>query len=143
MLELCIRRYGLKVGEYRNSHGWHDLSLISQDLKSLMMILNAMIINNKRDEFIWRDNSNGKYSITLGYFLLWDRMEKSIWSKAWIPSPTPKINIFFWLLLQDKILTLENLANKGQIIPNRCSLCKHDLEMVNHLFIHCPFSSKV
>ena len=59
------------------------------------------------------------------------------------PGLTPKINIFFQLLLQDKIHTLDNLAKRGQIIPNRCSLCKHDLEMINHLFIHFPYSSKV
>ena len=117
--------------------------MISQDLKSLMMSLNAMVINNKRDEVIWGDNLNGQYSITSGYFSLWDRMQKPIWAKAWTPSLTPKINIFFWLLLQDKILTLENLAKRGQIIPKRCSLCQHNLEMVNHLFIHFPYSSKV
>ena len=55
----------------------------------------------------------------------------------------PKINIFFWLLLQDKILTQDNLAKRGQILPNRCCLCMQDLEMVNHMFIHCPFFSRV
>ena len=71
------------------------------------------------------------------------RMENPIWAKAWIPRLTPKVNIFFWLLLQSKILTLDNLAKTGQTLPNRCNLCKKDLESVNHLFIHCLFSSMV
>ena len=89
------------------------------------------------------ETSDGIYSVASGYLSLLGRMEKPIWAKAWIPRLTPKINIFFWLLLQDKILTLDNLAKRGQTIPNRCNLYKHDLETVNHLFIHCPYSSKV
>ena len=87
--------------------------MISLDLNPLMISLNAIIINNKRVEVIWGDNLNGQYFVTSGYFSLWDRMEKPIWAKAWTSSLTPKINIFFWLLLQDKILTLDNLAKRG------------------------------
>ncbi len=54
-----------------------------------------------------------------------------------------KLIYFFWLFLQDKILTLDNLAKQGQPIPNRCSLCKHALETVNHLFTHCPYFANV
>ncbi len=97
--EPCIRRYGLNASDYRTGNGCHDLSMISPYLKSLMISLNAILLNNKRDEVMWGDNLNGQYSVASGYFLLWDRMEKPIWAKAWIPGLTPKINIFFWLLL--------------------------------------------
>ena len=88
-----------------------------------MMILNAMILNNKRDELIWEDNTNGSYSVASGYFWLWNILEKPIWDKAWMIGLTPKINIFFSLMLQDKVLTLDNLAKRGHYIPNRCNLC--------------------
>lgn len=89
------------------------MSLIFLALNSLMITLNAIPINNKEYEVILGGNSNGHYSITSGYFSLWDGMEKPIWEKAWIPSLTPKINIFFWLFLQEKIVTLDNLAKHG------------------------------
>ena len=72
-----------------------------------------MILNNNMDEMIWEGNTNGLYSIASSYFSLWNMMEKPIWDKAWMTSLTPKINIFFWLMLQEKILTLENLAKRG------------------------------
>ena len=56
---------------------------------------------------------------------------------------TPKINIFFWILLQDKILTLDNLVKKGFIIINRCALCKNDYELVNYITLHCSFNKKL
>ena len=84
-----------------------------------------------------------KYSVALGCFSFWNRMEKPIYVKAWITGLILKINIFLWLLLQDKVLTLDNLAKKGQIIHNKCSLCKKSSEMVKQFFIHCPYSSEV
>lgn len=108
-----------------------------------MISLNVIVINNKGDEVIWGGNSYGHYSIASRHFYLWDRMEKPIWAKAWIPGLTPKNQYSYGFFSKTKILTLDNLAKRGQVILNRCSLCKHALEIVNHLFIHCPYSSKV
>ena len=74
-----------------------------------MPMLNSMIPNNKRDELVWRDNPNGSYSVASGYNSLWSLKEKSPWAEAWLPGLTPKINIFYWLALQNKILTQDNL----------------------------------
>ena len=141
--EQCTGRFGRMVSDYRIGSGWHDLDEISQDLLPLMLSLNATLINHSSDTLIQGDSLDGLYSVSSGYLSLVGQKEKPIWSKAQIPGLIPKVNIFFWLLLQDKILTLDNLAKKGQIIPNRCSLCKQDQEMVNHLFIHYPYSSMV
>ena len=64
---ICIRKFGLKVRDYRIDQGWRDLSLISNDLKLIMVMLNSMIFNNKRDELIWEDNPNGCYSLASRY----------------------------------------------------------------------------
>lgn len=139
----CIRLFRLKVSDYRMDQGWRDLSVISNDLKPKMVMLNSLILNNNKDELIWEGNPSGSYSTASGYNSLWNLKEKPLWAKAWLPGLTPKIKIFFWLMLQDKILTLDNLAKRGQYIPNRCILCKHYLEMVNHIFIHCTYSMDV
>ena len=108
-----------------------------------MASLYTININQMGDALVWGDSSGGHYTVAFGYLSLVGIGEIPLWAKAWTPRLTPKINIFFWLLLQDKILTLDNLAKRGQIIPSRCCLCKHDLETVDHIFIHCPFSSRV
>lgn len=92
---------------------------------------------------IWGDNSCGNYSVASRYMALWSSKERPPWSKAWIPGLTPKINIFYWLALQNKILTQDNLLKRDQILPSRCSLCKNQLETGNHLFIYCTFSREV
>lgn len=92
---------------------------------------------------IWENNLSGVYSVASGYITLWNLNGKPSWAKAWLPYLTPKINIFFWLLLQNKILTIDNLAKRGHFILNRCILCRIQMEMVNHLFIHFPYSREV
>ena len=50
-----------------------------------------------------------------GYLLLWNKMDKLVWAKVWTLGLTPKINIFFWLMIQDKILSLDKLTKKDNI----------------------------
>lgn len=44
-------------------------------------------------------------------------------------------------MLKDKILTLENLEKKGcnRLPTATCVMCHAGIEIVNHLFLHCPF----
>ena len=56
---------------------------------------------------------------------------------------TPKVNVYFWILLQNKVLTVDNLIKRGFIITNRCALCKNDGESVDHITLHCPFTRKI
>ena len=65
------------------------------------------------------------------------------WAKAWFKGMTPKVNIFFWILLQDKILIMDNLLKRGFNIVNRCYLCKNDVESVNHMTMHCSYTNRV
>ena len=60
--------------------------------------------NKKRDEVKWGDNHNGCYSVPSSYNSLWILKEKPPWAKAWLPGLIPKINIFYCLALQEKIL---------------------------------------
>lgn len=55
---------------------------------------------------------------------------------------TPKVNIFYWLAIQNRILMVENLRKCGMKLPNRCSLCRKEEENVNHLLLYFPFSQK-
>jgi len=54
-----------------------------------------------------------------------------------------KIKLFIRLAAENKILTWENLQNRGWEGPNRCHLCFQDNENINHLFIHCSFTKSV
>ena len=55
----------------------------------------------------------------------------------------PKIDMFIWTLLHEKVLTGENLEKRGFIGPFRCPLCSEASENINHLFLICPYAISV
>ncbi|CAN0914163.1 hypothetical protein LINGRAHAP2_LOCUS28402 [Linum grandiflorum] len=63
----------------------------------------------------------------------------SIWSTS-VPS---KVQCFCWMVYFKKIATIDNLQRRGMQMVNRCVLCGCDLESVDHLFLHCKFTSAV
>lgn len=91
---------------------------------------------------IWRDNANGCFKVSM-VFTSKEKGAGPLWSKSWIKGLIPKVNIFYWILLQNKILTLDNLQKRGINVVNRCSLCKEGYEDRDHLFLNCNYSQKV
>jgi ribonuclease HI len=63
------------------------------------------------------------------------------WRKQlWTWDLAYKIKLFTWLVVENKILTWENLQKKGWEGPSVFPLCSRDSEMVFHLFVHCTFT---
>jgi hypothetical protein len=65
------------------------------------------------------------------------------WEKLWNNPHWPKIKVFQWLILHNRILTWENLKKRGFIGPSRCHLCEEKDETMNHLMDECPYTTKV
>lgn len=66
-------------------------------------------------------------------------MNKKIWK---IKAP-PKVRIFFWLTMQNKILTQETLERRGRTVPIGCKLCHTpDMETREHLFWECSYAAR-
>jgi hypothetical protein len=55
----------------------------------------------------------------------------------------PRIAFFNWAAALDKILTIYNLRKRGLTLVNWCCLCKKSEETINHLLIHCEFTSEI
>jgi zinc-binding in reverse transcriptase len=49
-----------------------------------------------------------------------------------------KVRCFLWLVIQNKVLTTDNLCRKGWVGPLSCVFCSNN-ESVNHLFLICLF----
>lgn len=65
------------------------------------------------------------------------------WKQVWDSFGLPKINFFFWVLMQKKILTGENMIKIIIFGPHRCALCRKALETMDHLFVDCIFTKDV
>lgn len=125
----------LMVSNYWKEGKWMNLVDVNPSLTQLQLSLNSFMLKNRsEDEIIWIFSSNGKFSVAfvdccVDPYVPW-------WSKVWIKGFTPKVNIFFWLLVLSKILTTDNLSKRGFPIPNRCYLCLKETKSVDHLFLH-------
>jgi hypothetical protein len=51
-----------------------------------------------------------------------------------------KSEYVIWMAIENMILIWDNRMKRGSPGPNRCSLCKGNLESVQHLFISCHYS---
>eukprot|EP01018_Ginkgo_biloba_P026440 Gb_23433 [translate_table: standard] len=97
-----------------------------------------------QDSLIWGKTSNGIYFVSSTYLSL--RKEEPLWDlapKIWIRMLIPKVETFSWLKVKNRILIVDNLVKRGFSMVNRCALCENDFELVNHLFLECPFSKAV
>jgi hypothetical protein len=98
-----------------------------------------------RDKWGW--GKSGFYSVAQGYNTLHPPQAlnetTTLWKQVWDPLGLPKVNFFSWVLMHRKILTGENLAKRGFIGPHRCPMCCNALEMMDHLFVDCPFTQEV
>ena len=122
------------VEDYWEGNKWLDLKRVDRNLNDLNNILNVVFLSHEEDELIWKFNPNGLFSMSSMYVNDFGEHPQPCWAKAWFKGMTPKVNIFFWILLQDFFYTLNNLLKRGFNIVNRCYLCKNDVESVNHIF---------
>lgn len=51
--------------------------------------------------------------------------------------------VFIWLMLNNKILTIDNLMKRGWNKVNRCILCKRRTKTVSHIFSDCQHTQRV
>lgn len=128
--------------------GWSlfDLPLdLLQDSICLRAMLNGVSPSHirRKDRCGWGTSTVG-FTVAQGYANLTSipnvPPDPAPWKAVWgIPS-LPKINMFFWLLCQRKILTDDNLQRRGFYGPSRCSLCREKAECATHLILKCNFA---
>jgi hypothetical protein len=105
-------------------------------------------LRNNCDELCWvGGDSSGRISAKNIYLALaktfWPNPVEGWRKHLWKWDLTPKIKLFIWLSLENRILTWDNLQRKGWEGPNICVLCQDEAESVYHLFVTCRFSREV
>lgn len=92
------------------------------------------------------DVTSSVQSFTVKYFykfLIDGGMRSPLYTKFWKIWCPIKISLFWWLVWDDKILTLSNLFKKGynfQTATDTCILCHKASETVEYLFLDYEFS---
>ena len=105
-------------------------------------------IGNNEDSLLWMfDKKSGVVSARKAYELIVSEhlplLKDGILMKVWDFNIPQKLKCFTWLACNRKINTWDNLYKRGWFGPHRCSLCKIDVEIVNHIFVRCSFVQEV
>ncbi|OVA19147.1 Reverse transcriptase zinc-binding domain [Macleaya cordata] len=98
------------------------------DIIALTSLLSShRVIAEEEDIRVWTKEKSGLFSVSSCYDDLHkggdpDFPHKEVW------------------VFHDSIPTLDNLTKRGVTNINRCEMCRRNLELVNHLLLHCPFA---
>jgi ribonuclease HI len=114
----------------------------------IALIDSGASIQDKDDELMWTGgDTSGSLTVKNAYLALLSTQGLTSlggWRQTvWKWDIQLKIKLFIWLAAENKILTWDNLQQKGWEGPSRCQLCKQETENINHLFIHCSFTKSV
>ena len=93
-----------------------------------------------RWEYIW---GTGYFSCSKAYKHLKGHGNSPCFQVAMeVSLSTETQNLLFWLLMQDKLSTIEILRRRITVLEDYgCAVCRTGLEeTVEHLFLKCPFS---
>jgi hypothetical protein len=126
-------------------HFWTPLSLEAsadqlEDLQDALMNLSLNPLDNDRWSYIW---NNDEFSTKQAYMQIIGIVDASpIFRWMWKSCARGKHRFFFWLLLHDRLSTMELLKRKNKDLS--CYNCVHyprgAEESLVHLFFDGPFS---
>jgi hypothetical protein len=54
-----------------------------------------------------------------------------------------KIQVFLWLIQNDRLLTKQNMGKRGWLGDQLCSFCHQAIETVDHLFVTCDYFQQI
>jgi hypothetical protein len=110
---------------------------------SLWSLVQEVQFNDSQDEIRWKWSADGSYSAKSAYNIQFVGSFCPFNSKAiWKAKVEGKHSIFTWLLVQQKMLTANNLQTKGIQCDPVCALCDQELEIADPLCLHCVFAKE-
>ena len=119
---------------FRAFNDW-EIELVE---RFMLKIQAFRVQREEEDRVFWTTSKCGAFSVKslyamleLGDFPLFP--SGSIW-RASVP---PKLSFFAWEASWGKVLTLEQLQRRGYSLANKCFLCLSEVEIVDHLLLHC------
>ncbi|XP_057811338.1 uncharacterized protein LOC131025559 [Salvia miltiorrhiza] len=143
------------MGEW-SDNGWEWRLLWNRDLREreelqlselLSILNNHSLCVGKNDEWRWKPNSNGLYTVKSAYKLIRGdrassrlRLNKQEFQMIWRALVPHKMKITAWRIVKGRVATFENLLRRHIQLPpssTNCIFCKSHTEDMNHLFFTC------
>jgi hypothetical protein len=81
-------------------------------------------LTDEEDEMVWQFTSKGIYSSQSLYKVISFRGIKQVHvPSVWNIKIPPRVHIFLWLLINNRVLTRDNLAKRRKLEDESCLLC--------------------
>jgi ribonuclease HI len=122
-----------------------DFDLYSEWIGYTQSLMEAGIrLQDRPDVLLWTGgDQSGSLTAKNVYLALasfyWSQDKSNRCHQIWKADCPVKLKLFFWLLIENRILVWTNLQARGWEGPSRCYLCQQQSETIPHLFITCPF----
>ena len=111
--------------------------------EEILGITSAITLSEEPDSAVWTFNSNGVYSVQSLYAVISFRGVQPIHTPVvWKLNIPPRIQVFLWLLSNNKLLTRDNLSKRRNVENKSCLFCAEP-ESVNHLFFGCCVAANI
>lgn len=96
------------------------------------------------DKVVWLPSSDGQFSIKSAWDEWRTHGSRIVWAKIlWFKFHIPRISTVVWVVIHNRLNTLDRLVVFGTSNSSICCLCGVGPEDHNHLFFKCPFSYRV
>ncbi|CAL1395563.1 unnamed protein product [Linum trigynum] len=92
----------------------------------------------------WGDCVMHKFSVKKVWETLRDKHEAVQWFPLlWKSFGTPRDKLLVWLIILNRIATLDKVQRWNSAVINLCPLCSSEEESRDHLFFGCAYSKRV
>jgi hypothetical protein len=117
---------------------WPISTMAEEQYDQLRMQMAQTTLTTDQDRARWNWTENGEFTVKSAY----EAVKKvphisNNLHRIWKTKVPPRFKVFAWIMIQNKILTIDNLKKKGMILVNKCVMCKRENETVKHLFSRC------
>ncbi|GAU35033.1 hypothetical protein TSUD_103560 [Trifolium subterraneum] len=155
--EASVAILGGGEGGVRGNMSWRRRLFVWEEslVEQFLEVLNGVILTDQDDNWRWKPDSNGIFSVKSTYELVSNLMsdrgritpeQASAFKFLWKGLAPSKVLGFAWLLLHDRIPTKVNLFRRRilqQVEDQVCVLCGNCVETSVHLFVYCHFATQV
>jgi mannosylglycoprotein endo-beta-mannosidase len=101
-------------------------------------------LTSSPDEASWKWTPSAQFTVSSYYHAFMHAPTiKSEVQKIWKIKSPPRMQVFSWLMMLNKILTVDNLMKRGWTMVNRCIMCRSQSESVKHLFEECTTTNEI
>ena len=103
-------------------------------------VMNAKLIVDQ----VQQVQDKGKGVIKQIYYHMKGEQQRPAWTCLMFNNPArPKAYFIMWIMMNQKLATVDRLTQWGIVVDKRCVLCKNTEESIEHLFLQCQFARKL